>query len=78
LPFPKVEPPTLVVWWMKDIALLPVQLQGLGDHVRDLSLVTAPDAGHFIIWEQPELVVRALRDFLGRTRPGGASPAAET
>jgi pimeloyl-ACP methyl ester carboxylesterase len=78
LPFPKVEPPTLVVWGMKDIALLPVQLEGLGDHVRDLSLVTAPDAGHFIIWEQPELVVRALRDFLGRTRPGGASPAAET
>lgn len=36
------------------------------------------NAGHFIIWERPELVTCAPRDFLGRTRPDGASPATQT
>ncbi|MDB5698528.1 MAG: alpha/beta hydrolase [Alphaproteobacteria bacterium] len=78
LPFPKVAAPTLVVWGLKDKALLPVQLEGLADHVPDISLVTEPDAGHFIVWERPELVTRAIRDFLGRTRRDAASAMGQT
>lgn len=62
--FPKVKVPTLVVWGMKDPALLPLQLDGLDDLVEDLRLVKLPDAGHFAPWEAPEQVASALRDFL--------------
>jgi pimeloyl-ACP methyl ester carboxylesterase len=63
--FPKVHVPTLVVWGMKDPALLPVQLEGLDDLIDDLRVVKLPDAGHFAPWEAGEQVASALRDFLG-------------
>ncbi len=68
LPFPRIKLPTLVVWGMKDAALLPVQLGGLHDLVEDLRIVTAIDAGHFIPWEKPEVVTSAIRDFIAETR----------
>lgn len=64
LPFPKIAMPTLVVWALKDVALLPVQLDGLHDLIEDLRIVTVPDAGHFVPWEQPEPVIAAIRDFI--------------
>ena len=68
LPFPHVTMPTLVVWGMKDKALLPVQLEGLDGLVDDLRIVTVADAGHFVPWERPETVIAAVRDFLAETR----------
>jgi len=65
LPFPRLAMPVLVVWALKDKALLPVQLDGLRDLIDDLRLVTIPDAGHFVPWEQPETVASAIRDFMG-------------
>ena len=67
LPFPHVTMPTLVVWGMKDKALLPAQLEGLDALVEDLRIVTVADAGHFVPWEKPEPVIAALRDFLVET-----------
>jgi len=63
-PFPPIQPPTLVVWGMKDFALLPVQLDGLKDVVPDLTLAKIDDAGHFAPWEKPEAVTKAIRDWL--------------
>lgn len=62
--FPKVPVPTLVVWGMKDKALLPVQLEGLDALVPDLRIERIPDAGHFVPWERPEAVAAALGPFL--------------
>ena len=62
--FPKVEVPTLVIWGMKDAALLPIQLEGLGELVNDLTSVRLPDAGHFAPWEAGDAVARALQPFL--------------
>jgi len=62
--FPKVTVPTLVVWGMKDQALLPIQLDGLDTLVEDLTIVRVPDAGHFVPWENPQAVAAALRPFL--------------
>ena len=62
--FPKIHVPTLVVWGMKDPALLPLQLEGLEALVDDLTVVKLPDAGHFAPWEAPDQVASALRDFL--------------
>ena len=63
-PFPKLPMPTLVVWGLKDPALLPVQIEGLDDYVSDLRIVTSPTASHFISWEEPGTVTGAIRDFL--------------
>jgi pimeloyl-ACP methyl ester carboxylesterase len=62
--FPTVKVPTLVVWGMRDKALLPIQLDGLDRLVDDLHIVRLPDAGHFAPWEAPFAVGDALRDFL--------------
>lgn len=62
--FPKIKVPTLVIWGMKDPALLPLQLEGLDQLVDDLRIVKLPEAGHFAPWEAGELVAAALRDFL--------------
>lgn len=67
-PFPKLAMPVLVIWGLKDRALLPVQLEGLQDLVSDLRTVTSTTAGHFIPWEEPATVTRAIRDFLSEMR----------
>ena len=56
--------PTLVVWGMKDAALLPLQLDGLDTLVDDLRVVRLPHAGHFAPWEAGEEVAAALEAFL--------------
>jgi pimeloyl-ACP methyl ester carboxylesterase len=63
--FSKIHVSTLVVWGMKDPALLPLHLEGLEALVDDLTVVKLPDAGHFAPWEAPDQVASALRDFLG-------------
>ena len=73
--FPKIEVPTLVVWGMKDSALLPVQLDGLNELVDDILVARLSDAGHFAAWEAPDLVIRALEPFLAEDLPAIA-PAA--
>ena len=62
--FPEVKVPTLVIWGMKDVALLPLQLDGLERMVQDLSIVRLPEAGHFAPWEAPTDVASALQPFL--------------
>jgi pimeloyl-ACP methyl ester carboxylesterase len=66
LPFPAIKVPTLVVWAMRDTALLPVQLGGLYELVEELTIVQVADAGHFIPWEKPGPVLRAIEDFMRR------------
>jgi pimeloyl-ACP methyl ester carboxylesterase len=66
-PFPALRMPVLVIWALGDKALLPVQLEGLDALIDDLTLVTIPDAGHFVPWEQPQTVIAAIRDFMSET-----------
>lgn len=66
-PFPRLEMPTLVIWGLKDTALLPVQLAGLDALIADLRIVTSPTGSHFVTWEEPELVTSAIRDFIAET-----------
>ncbi|MFS2111113.1 alpha/beta fold hydrolase [Sphingomonas sp. Sphisp140] len=63
-PFPPVTQPTLVIWAMRDTALLPVQLDGLDRYVPDLTVVKIANAGHFVPWEKPELVTEAILEWL--------------
>jgi pimeloyl-ACP methyl ester carboxylesterase len=72
-PFPKVTVPTLVVWGMKDKALLPIQLDGLAELVDDLTIVRLPNAGHFAPWEAPDAVAQALGPFLAADAEASAA-----
>jgi pimeloyl-ACP methyl ester carboxylesterase len=71
--FPSVKVPTLVIWGMKDAALLPIQLDGLDELVDDLAIVRLPDAGHFAPWEAGAEVAAALEPFLAGEHPASAT-----
>lgn len=71
--FPVVRVPTLVIWGMRDKALLPLQLDGLEALVEDLAIVRLPQAGHFAPWEAPDEVARALEPFLAEEAAARAS-----
>lgn len=61
-----VNVPTLVLWGERDEALLTGNLDGLERYVPDLTVKRIPHAGHWIVHEQPDLVSRAIREFVGR------------
>lgn len=59
-----VDIPTLVLWAMDDVALLPELLDGLGDYVRDLTVERVPGATHWIVHERPQFVAQRIGAFL--------------
>jgi pimeloyl-ACP methyl ester carboxylesterase len=61
-----IEVPTLVIWGEKDTALLTGNLNGLEEHVRHLQVRRVPDGSHWVIHEKPDLVIRHMREFLGK------------
>src|SRR4051794_3033139 len=63
----RVDVPTLVLWGMQDVALLPGQLEHLDDYAPQAVIVRIEDAGHYPMRSHPDLVNRAIRDFLART-----------
>ncbi len=62
-----VDLPTLVLWGMKDVALLPSLVEGLDQYVPDLTLEKVDEASHWIVHEQPQLVADRLARFLAAT-----------
>jgi pimeloyl-ACP methyl ester carboxylesterase len=61
-----VRVPTLVIWGMRDVALLPGNLDGLEEYVPDLTVKRIEDGSHWVIHEHPDVVNRHIRDFLAR------------
>lgn len=59
----KISVPTLVVHGMKDIAVLSSVLEGLSDYVDDLKIVRVENSSHWVMNDQPELVVSAFKEF---------------
>jgi pimeloyl-ACP methyl ester carboxylesterase len=66
-PVVKVKCPVLMIHGLKDTALLSPGLNDNWDFVeKDLTLVTIPEAGHFVQQDAPEHVIRSVRSWLGR------------
>lgn len=55
---------TLVLWGMKDEALLPELIDGLGHWVPRMTLHRLPEASHWLVHEQPQQVIGHLSAFL--------------
>ena len=62
-----VAAPTLVLWALDDLALLPGLLEGLEDFVPKLEVRKVPGATHWIVHEQPQFVAGEIDAFLQRT-----------
>jgi pimeloyl-ACP methyl ester carboxylesterase len=62
-PVPKIAIPTLVIWALDDEALPPGNVRGLDAWVEALTLIEIPGCGHFVPWEAPDAVNRAIHDF---------------
>ena len=61
---PRLKIPVRVIWGLDDKALLPVQLEGLGEVGDDVELLPLAGVGHFATWQAPQAVADALRPFL--------------
>ncbi|MCG3198006.1 MAG: Epoxide hydrolase A [bacterium] len=64
--FPRVDCPVLMFHGLKDKYLLSDALSGTWDWLaRDLTLVTIPEAGHFVQHDAAELVTKRMMGWLG-------------
>jgi len=59
-----IDVPTLVIWGMRDTALLPGNLDSLDQYVRNLTVEPVTDADHWIIHQQPTRVSASIRAFI--------------
>lgn len=59
-----VDVPTLVLWAMEDVALLPGLVDGLEPWIPRLTLERVPGATHWIVHERPEFVAQRIGQFL--------------
>jgi len=64
--FPKIKIPVRVIWGLDDKALLPIQLEGIGEIGDDVEVFPLKGVGHFAPWEAPRQVAEALLPFLAR------------
>lgn len=62
-----VRVPTTVLWGERDIALVPALLDGLERWVPSLRVERLPDAGHWIVHEQPARVADEIVALLAAT-----------
>ncbi len=66
-PVVKTQMPVLMFHGLKDTALLSDALNNTWDWMgKDLTLVTIPDAGHFVQQDAADLVTRSMRAWLNR------------
>ncbi|HEX2623923.1 MAG TPA: alpha/beta hydrolase [Sphingomicrobium sp.] len=61
---PRINVPVRVIWGLDDKALLPVQLEGIGEVGPDVDVFPLKGVGHFAPWEAPDAVAGALLPFL--------------
>jgi len=62
----RVDVPTLVLWGMRDSAMLPSQLDGLEEYAPNAVITRIADGGHYPMRSHPALVNHAIRAFIKR------------
>jgi pimeloyl-ACP methyl ester carboxylesterase len=64
---PMIQAPVLIIFGLKDTAILPSTLNNTWEFIeKDMTLVTIPDAGHFVQQDAADLVTRTMKTWLGR------------
>lgn len=62
----RVAQPTLIIVGAHDRMTPPKYAEYLRERIAGSQLVTVPDAGHYVQLERPDVVAKALRDWLAR------------
>ncbi len=66
-PLAKIKCPVLAIFGLQDKALLPAGWNGTWEWIdSDLTMVSIPDAGHFVQQDATELVTRTIKMWLNR------------
>lgn len=65
--FPRIETPTLVIWGDGDVVLDTSCLDGLDQHVSNLTVRRLADVSHWVQEEVPEAVNEIIEAFLATT-----------
>ncbi len=60
----RIDVPTLLLWALDDVALLPCLTEGLDTHIGQLKRVSIEKATHWVVHEQPDRVMAEIRAFL--------------
>ena len=60
----RIDVPTLLLWALDDVALLPCLTEGLDAHIAQLKRVSIEKATHWVVHEQPDRVMAEIRAFL--------------
>ena len=71
---PRIGIPVRVIWGLEDKALLPVQLENIGEVGVDVEVAPLRGVGHFAPWEAPQAVADALLPFLGEVQAARRAP----
>lgn len=64
----RIDVPTHVLWGDQDVALLPELLDGLEEWIPQLQIQHVPHASHWLVHEDPALVVRTVRHMLAHPK----------
>jgi len=59
-----INVPTLVIWGKKDKTLRTVLATGLKDFIQDIKFAWSEEGGHFIMADDPKLVISSIREFV--------------
>ncbi|HEY7301532.1 MAG TPA: alpha/beta hydrolase [Xanthobacteraceae bacterium] len=62
----EIKPPTLVINGAADLSTPPSIGRMLVAEIPGSELVVAPESGHSVYWEQPDIFNRAVLDFVGK------------
>lgn len=59
-----IKMPTLIIWGMKDMFLLPKILDGFPTYVQNLKIIKIEKSTHWVMHDAPDLVIKSIREFL--------------
>ncbi len=60
----RINVPTLLLWGLKDVALLPSLNEGLAEYIPQLTYVPIEEGSHWVVHEHPHIVQREISAFL--------------
>ncbi|MBN1123314.1 MAG: alpha/beta hydrolase [Anaerolineae bacterium] len=60
----QIKIPAMGVYGLRDVIVMPNQLKTFNQHVPNGIGIGVKDAGHFVMWDQPEEFNKAFRQFM--------------
>ena len=60
----RIKVPTLLIWGMQDVALLPSLNEGLETFIPKLKYVKVENGSHWVVHEHPEVIQREIAAYL--------------